>query len=136
MHINTAINELKVKSYGYNDVKEILESITAIGTSKLKPTNIKKGDVFRAFTGKKNRYHCVVKVTKDVVIAIPMSTTEDCITLSSFKSRFFGENYFSTCLTTHCLEEAVENFCGVLEDNKSLNNAIKELKQFLNINLK
>ena len=135
MHINTAINELKVKQYGYNDVKGILESITAVGISKIRPTTLKKGDVFRAFTGKKNRHHCVIKVTKDVVIAIPMSTTDDCITLSPFSSRFFGENYFGTCLTTHCLEEALGNFCGVLEDIKSLNRAVKELKQFLNENL-
>lgn len=135
MHINTAINELKVKQYGYNDVKEILESITAVGTSRIRPTILKKGDVFRAFTGKKNRYHCVVKVIKDVVVTIPMSTTNDCITLSPFNSRFFGENYFGTCLTTHCLDEALDNFCGVLEDIKSLNIAIKDLKQFINKNL-
>jgi hypothetical protein len=132
MHVNTAINELKVKNYAYNDVKEILESITAVGTSKTRPTTLKKGDVFRAFTGKKNRFHTVIKVLNDVVIAIPMSTTEDCINLSSFNSRFFGENYFGTCLTTHCLEEAIENFAGVLEDNKSLNNAIKLIKDFVN----
>jgi hypothetical protein len=130
MHVNTIINELKVKQYGYNDVKEILESITAVGTSKTKPIKLKKGDVFRAFTGKKNRFHCVIKVLNDVVVAIPMSTTEDCINLSSFNSRFFGENYFGTCLTTHCLEEAVDNFAGVLEDNKSLNEAIKLIKKF------
>lgn len=135
MHVNTVIKDLKVKQYGYNDVKEILESITAVGTNKIKPTTLKKGDVFRAFTGKKNRYHCVIKVIKDVVIAIPMSTTEDCINLSSFNSRFFGENHFGTCLTTHCLEEAIDDFCGILDDVKSLNRAIKGLKQFFNENL-
>ena len=55
MHVNTAINELKVKQYGYNDVKEILESITATGESKTRPTRLKKGDVFRAYTGGKKR---------------------------------------------------------------------------------
>ena len=136
MHINTAIKELKVKNYGYNDVKEILESITSTGESKTKPKNLKKGDIFRAFTGKKNRYHCVIKVIEDVVIAIPRTTTEDCITLSPFNSRFFGENFFGTCLTTHCIDEAIDNFCGILDDNKSLNIAIRKLKEFINTNVK
>lgn len=135
MHINTAIKELKVKNYGYNDVKQILESITQTGESKTRPKILKKGDVFRAFTGKKNRYHCVVKVKEEIVIAIPMTTTEDCITLSPFNSRFFGEHYFGTCITTHCIDEVFDNFCGVLEDNKSLNTAIKELKEFINKNI-
>ncbi len=135
MHVNTAINELKVKQYGYNDVKEILESITATGESKTKPTKLKKGDVFRAYTGKKNRFHCVVKVVGEVVVAIPMSTTEDCITLAPFNSRFFGENFFGTCLTTHCLEDVYLNFCGILEDNKSLNEAVNLLKDFVNKNI-
>ncbi len=135
MHVNTIINELKVKNYGYNDVKDILESITQIGTNKLRPSVLKKGDCFRAFTGKKNRWHVVIKVKQDIVIAIPLSTTEDCINLSSFSSRFFGENFFGTCLTTHCIEEATDNFGGILEDTKGLNNAIKLLKEFVNVNL-
>lgn len=135
MHINTAINELKVKQYGYNDVKEILESITSVGDAKQKPMKIRKGDVFRSFTGKKLRPCVVVKVLKDVVIAIPLSTTEDCINLAPFNSRFFGENYFSTCLTTHCFEEVNKGFVGILEDNKSLNSAIKLLKEFINKNI-
>ena len=131
MHVNTAIKELKVKTYGYNDVRAILESITATGEGKTKPIKLKKGDVFRAFTGKKNRFHCIIKVKEETVVAIPMTTTEDCITLSPFNSRFFGENYFGTAITTHCIEEAHDNFCGILEDTKSLNIAIKQMKDFI-----
>ena len=130
MHINTAINELKVKQYGYNDVKEILESITSVGAVKNRPLKLKKGDVFKAFNVKKNRPHVVIKVTEEIVVAIPMSTTEDCINLSTFNSRFFGENYFGTSLTTHCVEEVKDNFIGILEDTKSLNEAIKLIKKF------
>jgi len=49
MHLDQVIKDLKVKQYGYNDVVEVLQSVTAISNSKIRPKELKKHDVIRTF---------------------------------------------------------------------------------------
>lgn len=129
--LKAIIKELKVKNYGYNDVKEILESITHVDTAKNRPQQLKKGDVYRVWTGKKNRPVVVIKVTESMVIGLPLSSTKNALNLHNFKSRFFGEGYFSKAVVTTFKNEAMEDFVGVMEDRINVNIAIKKLKTFI-----
>lgn len=100
------------------------------------PTKIKKGDVLIAFEGVKSRPCVVVKVLKDkTVLYIPLTSTENVHCLSSFTSRFFGEGCFSKSFSVCTEEFAIQNFVGVFDNMKSLNVAIKKLKEFIAVNV-
>jgi len=132
MHLDQVIKDLKVKQYGYNDVVEVLQSVTAISNSKIRPKELKKHDVIRTFEVRKARPGVIIKVLEDVVIVIPLSTTEDCINLCESKSRFFGEGFFSRNFVVVCKDEAMQNFLGVYDNPKLVNQACKLLKEFTN----
>lgn len=97
------------------------------------PTQIKKGDVIVMAQGSKNRPCVVVKILKDAtVMFIPLTSTDNVHCLAPYNSRFFGEGCFSKAFDVCTHEKAVKNFVGVFDNNKDLNIAIKELKQYIN----
>ena len=99
------------------------------------PTVLKKGDVIKLESGIKVRPCVIIKVYKDFVIAIPLTSTENIHNLCVSSSRFFGEGWFSNTYVIVPIGLALERFIGVYDDMKVLNNAIKELKIFIEKNL-
>lgn len=129
MRKNKVLESLKDKGYSYAEVKHLIGTITEV--DKDPPTKYKAGDVFLAHVGVKKRPNCVVKVTDCLIFAIPMSTTEDCLNLSTYKSRFFGEGFFSSQLISASIEYVDENFIGVLDSPKDVRTAVLKLKELV-----
>jgi len=112
----------EVKSY-INSVK-MLEAVA--------PTSFRKGDVIANGVGAKKRPIVIVSVVGDVMYGIPLSTTQDCMNLCEASSRFFGSQYFSKGLSAVTVDYAKDNFLGVYDNPKSLNQAIELMKQEIN----
>lgn len=118
--------------------KEIMETDFKIlkSSGMQKPFKIKKGDVITAYEGVKCRPAVVVKVLKDEsVIYIPLTSTDNCHCMTPFYSRFFGEGCFTKSFNVCTKEYALEYFIGVFDNMKALNQAIKDIKEFINTNL-
>lgn len=125
---NEVYESIENRNYTQKEVKSLIYSISSKNHSN-KPSVVKKGDVFiNCHSSNKPRPYIVAKVFKDRSICIAMSTTEDFLNVCSFSCRVFGDNYFSfnTILVNN--DDIRDNFCGVLEDTKSLNNAIQLIK--------
>ncbi len=95
------------------------------------PDTLKKGDVIKTYSGVKTRPCVVVGVYKDYVISIPLTSTESVHCMSESDSRFFGKGWFCNSYVITPIELALESFIGVYDNNKLVNNAIKELKLFI-----
>ena len=93
---------------------------------------LKKGDVITLPVGHKKRPCVIIRIIKDVVYSIPLSTTEDEFNVCEYNSRFFGSGYFSRQMNISKLEISETLFLGVFDNNKSLNMAIGLLKIELN----
>lgn len=101
-----------------------------------KPSIIKKGDAIVVQEGAKTRPCIVAKVLSDrTVIYIALTGSENVHCMTPFKSRFFSEGCFSRSFSVCTEEYALENFVGIFDDNKTLNRAIKDLKDFVNNSL-
>jgi hypothetical protein len=127
-HINGLPDSAKCTK---NQVLHHLNSVTSVTTETKKPKYLKKGDIIKAMGGWKVRPCVVIKVDKDIVYAIPLSTTEDGINLCEANSRFLTENYFSKSIISVTKENALKNFVGVYDNPKNLNEAIKKVKENL-----
>lgn len=115
-----------------NTIKGYLNSLTAEGLP-LKvlaqtPTKFNVGDVIRVDVGSKRRPAVVIKVNKDTLFLIPLSTTEDSFNSIMYKHRLFGTGFFSHGLAVCTKEYAKLNFIGIFGNNKQLKEAIKILK--------
>lgn len=101
-----------------------------------KPTYITKGDVIVAYEGKKSRPCVVLKVLRDkTVLYCGLTGSDNVHCMSPSKSRFFGEGCFSKTFGVCTEEFAMENFAGIYDNMKLVNRAIKELREFVNLNL-
>lgn len=119
-------------TYTGKNIKTILESVS-LDSLKLvtPPTKIKKGDTFIHYSGKKARPCIVIKVLKgDRVVYMPLSSSKNMHNLNPFKSRFFGEGYFSNAISICSTEFVQKQFVGIFDNPKALNLAIKEINQF------
>lgn len=117
------------KSYNKNEVKAIVSSIKR---EVSRPSELKKGDVYVTNVGGKKRPVVICRVVGDIVVGIPLSTTEDALNLIPFISRFCGDNFFNKELITSTYEHAMENFSGVFDNDGAINKATKKLKEFYN----
>lgn len=103
------------------------------------PKKWKKGDVIRVrvnMSNEKTRPSVVIKVCKEYLISIPLTSSEDVNTLcESVGSRFFKDSYFCNNYVLTPISYSDENFLGIYDNNKSLNLAIKKLKDFINQNI-
>lgn len=114
-------------------VRDLLNQVTCedIPTS---PTIYKKGDVIRVRVQKdgssKPRPSCIIKAEKEYVVSIPLTSAEDVNMLCpNTGSRFFKEGYFCNTYVVTAIDKV--EFLGVYDSPKSLNNAIKELREFI-----
>lgn len=117
--------------------KYVREMITAISSAenKMAPEYFKKGDVILLKSRTKPRPGVIIKVTTDYVICIPLTSTENEHCMSESKSRFFKTGCFCNSYEIVPLEMAQQNFLGVYDSPKLLNNAVKELREFFKKNI-
>lgn len=135
-YIKSQPNDRKLSK---NDVLHHLKTITQIekgdqtntSTPKFKPKHLKKGDIIKNGVAFKVRPCVVIKVEKDIVYSIPLSTTENSNNLCETKSRFFENSYFSKSIVSNTIEVALKNYTGIYDNSKHLNKVIKQLKETL-----
>lgn len=124
------LEDLKDKTYSFSEIKHIIGTITHL--ESMTPSVFKVGDLFSQYVGTKRRPVAIIKVTDCLIYGIPMSTTEDCLNLSTYKSRFCGEGFFSNQLVSASVEYVRDNFIGVLDSPKDLKIAVLKLKELVN----
>lgn len=132
------ITSLNKTSYSKSEVQHLINSINSIQSLREpKIDYIKKYDYFlyESATNVKSRPFVVVKVLKDTVIAIPLSTTKDALNLIPSRSRILKEGYFSKQFLTVHKEVAIKNWVGIYDNTKLVDKAVKSLKEFLNSSL-
>lgn len=123
------LEDLKDKTYSFSEIKHIIGTITHVETAT--PSVFKVGDLYAATVGTKRRPVAIIKVTDCLIYGIPLSTTEDCLNLSTYKSRFCGEGFFSAQLVSAPVEYVKDNFIGVLDSPKDLKTAVLKLKELV-----
>ena len=119
-------------------VKEFVNSVSCENSPQV-PNLYKRGDVIKVrvnATSDKPRPSVVVRVTKDYLVSIPLTSVDDTNSLcESTGSRFFKDCYFCNIYVIILLYIADINFIGVYDSPKSLNNAIKQLRIFITKNI-
>ena len=110
---------------------EVTKRIQEAKFEGYKPDKLRKGDVIVLPIGVKTRPCAIIKVLKDMVVALPMTSSENNHSVIPFNSRFFGEGHFSNDITTCYIDVVKEKFVGILDDKESLNIAISNLKKFV-----
>lgn len=96
------------------------------------PSKLKKGDVFvYGINGMKSRPHVIYKIIDNLVISIPLTKTNDEMSINQYNSRFFGNGYFAKSIIFVKVEHVESKLVGVLEDNNSLNTAFNEIMKLL-----
>lgn len=99
------------------------------------PSYLKKGDVILKTVGGKRRPCVIIKVLAEMVIILPLTSSENIHNLCESRSRFFREGWFSNTYDVEEIKWAKMNFIGVYDNNKDLNNAIKQLRIFITKNV-
>ena len=119
-------------------VKEFVNSVTCENSPQV-PNVYKRGDVVKVrvnATSDKPRPSVVIKVTKEYLVSIPLTSADGTNSLcESTGSRFFKDCYFCNTYVVTPLHIADINFIGVYDSPKSLNNAIKNLREFITKNI-
>ncbi len=103
-------------SYIGTRVKELVNEVTC-EDAPMQPSVLKKGDVIRvriqADGTSKPRPSCVIKVCKDYVVSIPLTSCNDTNALCETSgSRFFKEGYFCNIYIVTPIERAT--FIGIV----------------------
>lgn len=124
---DTIINSLNKDNYGK---KEVIHLITHMSSRLHCPDIIKKGDVYIS-THFKPRPHVIIKVCKDKVYSIPLTTTNNEFVLCKCNSRFFTESYFSNQLTMVKISYFKNNFIGIYDNTRHLNKVIIQLVEHI-----
>lgn len=119
------------QSYLGSFIKDKINSISAKGVSGT-PTTLKKGDVYVSYCGVKKRPCVVVKILKDVVVGIPLTSGENIHSSVPYKCRFFDEGFLCNTIDIASKEYVLENFTGIFEDKKAIKLAIENIKEFIN----
>lgn len=130
IEITNTIDDTKL--YKGKEVKGLINSVTA---ETLKPLNLKYGDVFLNNVGRKKRPVCIIKVLDDLVLGIPLTTTEDKLAIGRYDSRFLGQGSFTKQVISVPFEYALSNYFCILDDFESLEEIHQQIKQFYNKNL-
>ena len=119
------------QSYLGSFIKDKITSISAKGVSGT-PVSLKKGDVYVSYCGTKKRPCVIVKVFKDFVVGIPLTSGENIHSSVSYKCRFFGEGFLGKTIDIASKEYVKTYFAGVFEDKKAIKEALENIKEFVN----
>ena len=115
-------------------VKQFVNEVTCENNTNI-PNIIKRGDAITVYSGQKARPSIVIKVHKDYVISLPLTSSENPNSLCESDSRFFGKGWFCNTYAVTPTKYAFERFIGIYDNPKVLNNAIKELREFIKKNI-
>jgi len=134
-----AIACLKGNSYSAAEVKRLIESID-VKEKYQAPKYLKVGDIYLnaigggvdKFGNLKRRPCVIVSVKEDIVLSIPLTSTENSMCLVESKYRFGRDGFFTKSLIAANKEYALQNFCGIYDSPKRLRKVIREMKQYLN----
>ena len=119
------------QSYLNSFIKDKITSISAKGVSGT-PISIKKEDVYVSYCGAKKRPCVVVKILKDVVVGIPLTSGENIHSSVPYKCRFFNEGFLCNTIDIASKEHVKTYFAGVFEDKKAIKEALENIKEFVN----
>ena len=119
------------QSYLGSFIKDKITSISAKGVSGT-PVSLKKGDVYVSYCGTKKRPCVIVKVFKDFVVGIPLTSGENIHSSVPYKCRFFGEGFLGKTIDIASKEYVKTYFAGVFEDKKAIKEALENIKEFVN----
>ena len=132
MNVTEAIASIDTtKHYNHKEVKALLTQVSFTIRANLGPKVLKRKDVVQFSTGKKLRPCVVIRVENDIVHAIPLSTTKDCINLAKSNDRVFN-GFFAKSIVTIKLDEALKSFVGIYENTRGLNKAVQSIKEMVN----
>lgn len=95
------------------------------------PVSFKKGDVYLSYCGVKSRPCVIVKVFKDFVVGIPLTSGENIHSSAPRKCRFFGEGYLGKTIDIASKEYVQTYFAGVFEDKRAIKEALENIKEFV-----
>ena len=96
------------------------------------PVSFKKGDDYLSYCGVKSRPCVIVKVFKDFVVGIPLTSGENIHSSVPYNCRFFGEGYLGKTFDIASKEYISNYFVGVFEDRKAIKLALEGIKEFVN----
>ena len=96
------------------------------------PVSFKKGDVYVSYCGVKSRPCVIIKVFKDFVVGIPLTSGENIHSSVPHKCRFFGEGFLGKTIDIASKEYVQSHFVGVFEDKKAIKEALENIKEFVN----
>lgn len=123
-------------TYSGKQIAHIINGLSLKSLTPNKPSKIKKADVFTVKTASKTRPAVVLKVLKNrTVIYCHLTSTENIHCMTPYDNRFFGKGCFSYSFSICTEEYVIENFIGLFDDIKTVNRAIKDLKEFFVNNL-
>lgn len=127
-----AINSFQSdKTYLGSHVRFVINNISTKKENET-PNKIKKGDCYLSYIGVKKRPCVIVKVLKDYIIGIPLTSGDNIHSLVPYNCRFKGEGYLTNTIDVVSIEHVKENFGGVLEDKKAIKLGIESIKQLIN----
>ena len=96
------------------------------------PVSFKKGDVYVSYCGVKSRPCVIVKVFKDFVVGIPLTSGENIHSSVPYKCRFFGDGFLGKTIDIASKEHVQTYFAGVFEDKGAIKEALENIKEFVN----
>ena len=106
------IDKIDKQSLSISMVKYLINSINVEPNI---PMYFKKGDIILNEVGYK-RPCVVIKVEKDFLLTIPLSTTKDCLNLCKYKSRFLRDGFYSKSIVAIKTDYARNNFIGIFDN--------------------
>ena len=127
-------DSLNQESYSVLKVRELINKVEYVvpdpTPSKCQPTKLKLGDVILMPAGLKVRPCVIIKIKKDLIHFVPLTTTENHQVLMPCSGRFFGYTSFftkSVLTTTH--EIAISHFAGVYDKPSDIKKVITALSE-------
>jgi len=124
-------DNLKTKAtYSAAQVKHFVTSV--VEKTKFRVDDIKYGDVFMNHKSNKARPAVVIRHTKNGNLAVPLSTTQDYLTLKKCNSRLFSRSYFSKVMFFIPDEEIKDKIIASYDNKRELT----ELKKLIRKEMK
>jgi len=118
---------LNQPTYSQATVRTLITQLTTVGERA--PSVLRKGDVYSAQVGAKYRPAVIVRVLPSVVYSIPLTHEDGEFSILPADSRFFGDGFFCNQLLSSTVEYAKSQFLGVFDNMKSVNQALRLMKE-------
>lgn len=98
----------------------------------MKGNMVRRGDIIRVNHNRKDRPVLVIRVRKEMVYGLILSTTESSYCMMKANSRFLGDSYITHSLVTTPVNIASKNLLGTYGNPKHLAEVSKAYKDYIN----